>query len=102
MPAIVTGLQNMPVSLKLMHCCNNRRTTILAMISLLSQKYERQRILPASLFQLRPSVKHIKNHDKALRAKVAKEYSQSRNSSECDIFGLEGFNKQAKPYKPKK
>ena len=63
------------------------------MISLLSQKYERQGALPASCFQVRPSVKDIENltalYYKTLRAKLAKRYWQSKNSTvtECDIFG---------------
>lgn len=34
--------------------------------------------------------------------KIAKQYSQLKNSTEYDISGLDKFKKQAKPYKSKK
>ena len=74
------------------------------MIPLFSQKSERQH--PASCVRERLSVKHMKNfialYYKTLGGKLAKQYLQSKNSTEHDIFGLEGFNVQAERYKPKK
>ena len=105
MPAIVAILLNMPPSLKLIHYCKNRRKTILAIISLLSQEHEKQRALSAPRFRAHSPVKCIKNLTamcyKALKTKVAKKYSQSKNSIDCDVYGLEGPNKQAERYKPK-
>ena len=75
------------------------------MVLSLSQEYKRQRALQAPRFWVHSPVKRIKNFTvlfyKALRTKVAKQYSQSKNSIECNVYGLEGFNKQAERYKSK-
>lgn len=54
-------------------------------------------------YRVHSLIKRIKNFPtlcyKALEAKIAKEYLQSKNSAACDILGLE---EQAKLYKPEK
>ena len=74
------------------------------MISLLSQKYEKQGSTSSTAFPSTITSETYKNFTtfywKTLRRKVAKQFSQSINSIERDVYLLGGFNKQAERYKP--